>query len=249
MGKHLLERSNTKRFMLDSKYWGPEKGDLLISDGKEIVVDNCYLSVVESSKLMDYVVKGHYDGQYVKIRIPVEELNNNGWSWVREKFPFNIEFEIIPGTYHVVDPFSQTSVDVMAKNPSVATAKALSFFINNPQVDYETSPFFHVHDMYKVKITPSALKMVSNLNRSITLGKMCSGPLAECFNHPTNRESLPDFTRFELNRLQRKVENAFFEFYKNIEWVSIGEAKSYSTEDFEIHEMVASVDGNIPLYD
>jgi|GEM_PF-5028623 len=249
MGKDLLESSHTKGFMTSAKYWGPEKGDLLITNGKEVIVNHCYLSLVESTKLMDYVVKGTHQGKHIKTRIPVEELNNNGWAWVREKFPFKIEFVLMPGTYHVVDPNSQTSVDVIAKNPSIATAKALSFFVNNPNVDFDVSPYFCVHDLYKVRITPSATKMVSSLNRSITMGKLGSGPLADCFNHPVNRESLPEFNRFELKKLQKKVEEAFYELYKNIEWISIGEAKAFDTQDFQIHEMIASVDGNISIYD
>ena len=87
MGKHLLESLNTKRFMPSSKYWGPEKGDLLITNGTEVIVDNCYLSVVESTKLMDYVVKGTTKGKHIKTRIPVEELNNNGLGLGKRKVP------------------------------------------------------------------------------------------------------------------------------------------------------------------
>jgi len=243
MTKTLRGLSHSRKFMEQDdlrlrELFGPIKGDKMSYKGKMWTINKCTMSNSETG-MYDYNILASDDAQTLKVRIPVEDLTKNGWSWYVGKFPYELEIDEAPGLFHVVDPFYQNTFDVRAIDGKVATAKAQALFQSD-------SSHFIVHKIFNIKVIPSASKMVCQLRRAIASVPYDSGPFSDAACHP---EEVPTIgssnTERDLTILQDALENAFGEFYGSIVWQTLGDGVPHSTEDFHILEMPAITDAGI----
>jgi len=189
--------------------------------------------------MMDYSITARNTTKCLNLRVPVEDMTNNGWSWHVGKFPFELQIEEVVGMYHVVDPIYQNSFDVRAIDESHAVGKAQCIF----QSDAE---YFLIHKMYSVKAVPSAAKMLAQFKRAVKSIPYGRGPLSGSISveHPEPRDSTLK-TEKELNSLQKALEVAFTEHASMQTWSTLGNGIPYSTEDFQILECCAETDGGV----
>lgn len=240
MSKGLNEFNHTNRFMATDmnlrELFGPIKGDHLTWDEKEFVIEKCYM-VPSITAMMDYNITAKNTTDTLTLRVPVEDMTNNGWSWHVGKFPFELQIEEVAGMFHVVDPIYQNTFDVRAADEAHAVAKAQCLFQSDAQ-------YFLVHKMYSVKALPSAAKMLAQFNRAVKSIPYGRGPLSGSINHPDTIDSTHQ-TEKELNCLQKALEVAFKEHASIQTWSTLGDGKPYSTEDFQILGWSAETDGGV----
>lgn len=240
MSKGLNEFNHTNRFMATDMYlrelFGPIKGDHLTWDEQEFIIEKCYM-VPSLTAMMDYSITARNSATSLSLRVPVEDMTNNGWSWHVGKFPFELQIEEVAGMFHVVDPIYQNTFDVRATDEAHAVAKAQCLFQSDAQ-------YFLVHKMYSVKALPSAAKMLAQFNRAVKSIPYGRGPLSGSVNHPDPIDSTCR-TEKELNCLQKALEVAFAEYASIQTWSTLGDGKPYSTEDFQIIQCSAETDGGV----
>lgn len=241
MSKGINRLHYTKQFMAQEMclrdLFGPMKGDNLTFGNKDWTIDKCYITQAPGNiGLMNYRIHAKSDTKNLDVSVPVEDLTNNGWSWFVGKFPFELKIEEMPGMYHVVDPCFQNTFDVRAADESHATAKAQALFQSD-------SPYLLVHKMFKVHAIPSSVKMLAQLNRAIQSIPYGKGPLTDSVNHPDPIKPMTKRTIADINRFQGEVEALWEDFTGGTIWTTLGEGRIYSTEDFQILELCAEIDG------
>jgi len=241
MSKGLNRLHYTKHFMAQKMclrdLFGPIKGDNLTFANQDWTIEKCYMIQAPGNiGMMNYRIDANNEEKNLKVSIPVEDLTNNGWTWFVGKFPFELKIEELPGMFHVVDPSYQNTFDVRAADESHATAKAQALFQSD-------SPFLLVHKMFSVRALPSAPKMLSQLNRAIKSIPYGKGPLTDSVNHPEPISPMSQKSLSDIQRFQNQVEVLWEEFTGGTTWTTLGEGHTYSTEDFEILELCAEIDG------
>lgn len=226
-----------------SAIFGPTKGDYIHVGNKEYKVDSCHVSVSREAQMPDYIISAkHGDGKEMRLRVPIEDMTNNGWAWHVGKFPYDLKFKEIAGKFHIADPIYQNTVDINAGNESTAVAKAQAFFQSD-------SLHFTVHKIYEVRIKPSASKMVALMNRAIKMVPHGIGPLACSSIHPSHdlkSKMLPQ-DNASMRFLQQTLEQVFIDYNGDQSWWCIGEGTAYSTQDFEILDCSPLIDGRVQI--
>lgn len=247
VSKQLKGLSTLHLFMANDMFLrdfvGPLKGDTLTYQNKDWLIYSSHMSS-SPTDMLDYSIVAHSDNNKLELRVPVEDLTSNGWSWHVGKFSYDLELQEIPGLFHVVDPVYQNTFDIFTIDEGSAAAKAQESFKSD-------SSHFIVHRMYSLKPIPSAKKIVSQLQRAIKSIPLGFGPLSDTANHPESFKSIKKGKQSvsKLIVLQSKIEEAFQDYYGTQTCFTLGQGIAYSTNDFQILEQSAVIDGNLQISD